>query len=173
MTDPEPPPWVDPAEAGSLRRRIPFRSRGLERCTMCALPPSLCICADLPTIDVATRVLLVIHHVEMKKSTNTGRLAVRILSGGAANVRGAIHGPPRTQVDGPRLVLFPDPAARPVTPADRGKVLVVPDGNWGQARRMINRDPDLLGGELVTVQPAGPSRYGLRRNRRPDALCTF
>lgn len=91
-------------------------------------------------------------------------------------VRGQLGAPPRAPLAaGRRLVLYPDGATRTLQPSDAAAdlVLVVPDGNWSQARRMLNRDPDLLGAEIVTLPPGSPSRYSLRRSPRAATLCTF
>jgi len=52
-------------------------------------------------------------------------------------------------------------------------VLVVPDGNWKQASRAVDRDPAAIGAEKVTLPPGPPSRYRLRRLPHPGALSTF
>ncbi len=120
--------------------------------------------------------VLVVHHVETHKSTNTGRLFARIVKGVDVRVRGQLGAAPRApRAEGRRLVLYPDGARRCLDASDRSDdlVLVVPDGNWSQARRMVNRDPDLADAEIVSLPPGAPSRYGLRRSPRPATLSTF
>lgn len=75
-----------------------------------------------------------------------------------------------------RLVLFPAESARVLGPEDalRGPVvLVVPDGNWRQASRVIHRDEAAAGAEIVTLPPGPPSRYRLRKRHNEAALSTF
>jgi DTW domain-containing protein YfiP len=167
-----------------MRRRVdvpakrPIRGFRTARCPACRLPEGLCACADLPHLAVRTRVVLILHRREAITSTNTGRLAVRMLDGAELRVQ------PRTQPEGPaaplpegrRLVLFPRGDARVLRPEDAAGervVLLVPDGTWSQARRMIHRAPDLAGADLVTVPPSAPSRYRLRTHDREGALCTL
>jgi DTW domain-containing protein YfiP len=52
-------------------------------------------------------------------------------------------------------------------------VLLVPDGNWNQARRAFRRDPDARGAEPVILPPGAPSRYGLRRRPHDAAMSTL
>jgi DTW domain-containing protein YfiP len=66
--------------------------------------------------------------------------------------------------------------ARLLSPEDvvgEPPVLLVPDGTWSQARKLLQRDPDLQRAEIVTLPPGPPSRYGLRRNAREGTLCTL
>jgi DTW domain-containing protein YfiP len=134
------------------------------------------LCDELPSLELRTRVVLVVHHVETHKSTNTGRLFCRMVRGVDVRVRGIPGAPPRpAPAPGKRVVLYPDGAARTLVRDDAADdlTLVVPDGNWSQARRMLNRDPDLVGADVVSLPPGPPSRYGLRRSPRPGTLCTF
>jgi DTW domain-containing protein len=120
--------------------------------------------------------VLVVHHVETHKSTNTGRLFARMVKGVDVRVRGQLGAAPRApRAEGRRLVLYPDGARRSLQASDLSDdlLLVVPDGNWSQARRMVNRDPDLADAEIVSLPPGAPSRYGLRRSPRPATLSTF
>lgn len=117
------------------------------------------------------------HRHEAVTSTNTGRLAARLLSGASVRVRG-LRGEPAAGLlpEGRRLVLFPMAGARPLAPEDAAGeplVLLVPDGTWPQARRLLRRADDLRGAEIVTLPPASPTRYGLRRSPREGTLCTL
>ena len=154
-----------------------MRSRRLPRCQGCGLATALCLCADLPRLGVRTRVVVVMHHVEVWRGSNTGRLAVRMLSGAEMRVRGGrAEGPVAPDPPGRRLLLFPAPGARTLSEADAAAgpvVLVVPDGSWQQARRVGNREPLAQGAEPVVLPTGPPSRYSLRTIRRPGAVCTF
>ncbi|WP_437675078.1 tRNA-uridine aminocarboxypropyltransferase [Sorangium sp. So ce131] len=155
----------------------PIRARGTPRCRGCGLPRAMCLCGALPRLPVRTRVVLLTHRVERTRSTNTGRLVARLLDGAEVRVRGEIAPQPRPPLpEGRRLVLFPSPGARALSPEDtRGEpvVLLVPDGNWNQARRALHRDPDARGAEPVTLPQGAPSRYGLRRAPHEGALSTL
>ena len=154
-----------------------MRSRRTPRCLGCWLPTGMCLCAELPRLVVRTRVVVMMHRREAVTSSNTGRIAARVLEGSSVRVRG---GDPAIDPDplpsGRRLVLFPAAEARLLAPEDAegdGVVLLVPDGTWAQARRLLRRDAIFQGAEVVTLPSAGPSRYGLRRHAREGSVCTL
>jgi DTW domain-containing protein len=160
---------VDPTPSRAIRG---FRAA---RCPACRLPEALCICAHLPRLAVRTRVVIITHRREARSSTNTGRLAASMLDGAEVRVRGGIASTPAPLPEGRRLVLFPRGDARVLDARDADDervVLLVPDGTWSQARRLLLRDPDLAA-DLVTLQPTEPSRYRLRCHAREGALCTL
>jgi len=154
-----------------------IRARGTPRCRGCGLPEEMCVCGELPRLSVRTRVVLLTHRIERTKSTNTGRLVARLLEGSSIRARGELEPKERPPLpEGRRLVLYPAPDARELSPEDaRGDpvVLLVPDGTWNQARRAFNRDPDVMGAEPVKLPAGMPSRYGLRRAPRDGTLSTL
>jgi DTW domain-containing protein len=173
-----------------------MRSRRAIRCPACFLPGAHCICAGLPLlVPMRTSLVVVMHRREAITSTNTGRLAARLLAGSTVRVRGAEGASPRlpdlrsapprpsTQLhrarllpESRRLALFHIKGARELSPADAHAgpvVLLVPDGTWSQARRMLRRDADLASAEPVTLPQGPPTRYGLRRGRREGGLSTL
>jgi DTW domain-containing protein YfiP len=132
----------------------------------------LCLCADIEPLDNRIPVVVVMHPREAPKTSNSGRLAVRMLRQAELRICD------RERSDVPRarrLVLFPCAEARPLRPDDAqpGTLLVVPDGSWRQAKRIARRDRWARGGELVQLCGGAESRYGLRRGSREDALSTF
>lgn len=143
---------------------------------------ALCLCAELPRLELATRVALIMHHREVPRTTATGPLALRALANGELHVHGTrgtpldlstLHGQGRRV-----MLLFPGEGARPLTPALRAEdrrpvTLVVPDGSWRQASRAARRIPGLAEAEPVTLAGGAPSRYRLRREPRPGGLATF
>ena len=146
------------------------------RCSACKMHLPLCICALIPRIDTRTRVLLIAHHYENKKSTGTALLVARSLTNCEVLVRGR-HSAPHSAVawaDGSQpLFLFPGG-----TPIERWAnhsepvTLIVPDGTYGQASRVRQRVPGMLDVPSVTVG-GGPSLYRLRRAPFPGALSTI
>jgi tRNA-uridine aminocarboxypropyltransferase len=155
-----------------------MRTRRLVRCSDCALPVSLCLCRTLPRFDCTTRILVIMHYLEERKPTNTGRLLARILSGAEIALRGSAAlddwmAPAGTR----RLLLFPGAGARVLRPEDAAAgplALVVPDGTWRQARRICLREKTAREAELVTLPAGPPGRYGgLRRTPSEGSLCTF
>jgi len=154
-----------------------IRSRATPRCRGCGLPQEMCLCEQWPRLPVRTRVVMLTHRIERTRSTNTGRIALRLLEGAEIRVRGEIEPQARPPLpEGRRLVLFPSAEARALSPEDaHGEpvALLVPDGNWKQARNAFRRDPDAQGAEPVMLPEGAPSRYGLRRAPNEGSLSTL
>lgn len=145
---------------------IPSVARSLPpgRCAECAFPSALCICSLIPKLEIPTRFVILRHASEIPRLTSTARWAALSLVGSEL-VDYALPGPP---LDGTALaeagtwILFP--SARP-TPAGtvRPSRILVPDGTWQQARRMIQRIPALRTLPRLSLPPAAPAP----RIRRP------
>lgn len=148
------------------------------RCAGCFLLPAFCICPSIPQIENRTRVAIVRHVREHRKSTNTARLAVRALR----NARLYTYGDREYPLDPSQLptagyLLFPealdhsgrpDPNGPPVHDLTHGppplpcQTLVVLDGTWSQARRMSHRLAAVAQMPRLTFS-AIPPRARLRR----------
>jgi DTW domain-containing protein YfiP len=166
----------DDATRGTYRESRTMRSRKAIRCTRCRYSITVCLCDELAPWPVRTRVHVVAHYIELHKTTNTSRLAVRALAGASIHGRGhpdrREHGP---VPEGHRLVLYPSERSRVLSAADARDdlVLVVPDGTWTQAGRIARRDPSAVGAEHVRLPDLGPSRYALRSTAREGAVSTL
>ncbi len=149
------------------------------RCDRCRLKPALCICAQLPRFVTRTHVTLLIHKMELQKSTNTGQLAAACLD----NVTVVPFGydlpdlPVQPWPSGHQpVVLFPVSSAKPVTAIAHCSVrplsLIVLDANWRQANRLRKRFA--ADNVAFVCCPAGPpSVYRLRTEAHDTDLCTL
>ena len=81
-----PPSGASPI-VGTDRRRI------RPRCPRCAMFEPLCLCAELPRIEARAAVVLVAHEGELRRPSNTGRLALSILVGATWSPFGAPERP--------------------------------------------------------------------------------
>jgi len=139
----------------------------------------LCICALIPTIETRTRLILVIHHFEDRKTTNTGRLATECLQNSEVCVRGLTGQPTPTFACDPQsqpLYLFPHEGAIPIEQfagSSRPVTLVVPDGNWRQAAKVRNRVSGMLDVPCVSLPSDVPTAYRLRHESQKDGLATL
>jgi len=152
----------------------------MPRCARCELHLRLCLCAELVPLALATRVVVLSSAKETRQATNTGRLVPLALAGGEVRIleRGAPPLPERAFAEPGRrtLLLFPGPGARELDhePGDaRPITLIVPDGTWRTARRMVGREPALAALECVRLAPGPPSRYRLRSHPDEHCLATF
>lgn len=153
------------------------------RCARCRMHQSLCVCALIPRLETKTRVLLVIHRSEIKKPTNTGRLATDCL----VNSEMVVRGHPETHTEPLRfpagstpILLYPADDAVPLVdlaPSLAGSrvTLIVPDGNWRQAAKVRNRIPGLRDLPCVTLPTSAtkPSVYRLRVEHLEHGLATI
>jgi DTW domain-containing protein len=136
------------------------------------------MCALVPSLETRTRVLLVIHRLEDRKPTNTGRLATLCLKNSEVHVRGHADRPRalRLAPDGSLpVLLYPSEGARLLTEfaeASRPLTLIVPDGNWRQASKVLSRVPELRDVPCVTLPPGPPSTYRLRAEAHGHGLAT-
>lgn len=141
-----------------------------------------CICDAMPTLALATRVCLVIHTNELKKSSNTGRLALRALANSEMRVRGELGATLDLSdllTESYRTFLFyPSKDARElnrdvVEEDERPIQLIVPDGSWRQAGKMLYRHPELKDVPRVKLGAANAPKYYMRAQHRPEGMATL
>ncbi len=141
----------------------------------------LCICELIQPLTLATRVVVLAHFHDERKPTNTSRLVSLALTNAEVRLRGQLGKPLDADnlVDPDRLnlLLYPAPDSAPlsraVLEAGRPVTLIVPDGNWRQARRVRRRVPGLADLRCVRLAPGPPSRYRLRSQPDPRRVSTF
>jgi DTW domain-containing protein len=143
------------------------------RCERCRFPPELCLCPVVPRLDAPCRFLVLRHASERERLTNTARWAALALPGTEI----LDHGLPAPPLDLSALaepgtvVLFPSPVAPPPLAAPP-RLVVVPDGTWSQARRMMQRVPELRTLPRLPL-PGPPAGLRLRRPHRDDGMSTL
>lgn len=152
------------------------------RCARCALLSVACLCADVEPIATASRIVVMMHHREWWRTSNTGRLAGVALTDGHVQVcrkRGVPDTIPHEWLTDRRaVVLFPRVDATPLsalarTADDRPLTLFVPDGTWPEARRIATRIDGLARLPAVTLPAGAASTYLLRSNPDASRLATF
>ncbi|HEY6872381.1 MAG TPA: tRNA-uridine aminocarboxypropyltransferase [Geobacteraceae bacterium] len=158
------------------------RSKRSERCHQCRLHTRLCICSAIPRLDLATRLVLVMHRREWTKPTATGPLALAVLANSELRLQGCREQPldfrDLDTVGRRTMLLYPGEGvpvlSRTFLAGDPRPVnLVVPDGNWRQAARMGRRLPGLEHAEMVRLPVGAKTDWGVRRECHPEGLATF
>lgn len=126
------------------------RSKRSERCQRCRMLEHLCICQSIPRYTLETRLVLVMHRREYKKTTATGPLALEALPNSELRIHGHQDCPlDLSDLNKPErrtLLLYPGDDVPILNRGfldqdNRAVTLVVPDGNWRQAARMGRRLP--------------------------------
>lgn len=137
-----------------------------------------CVCELIQPLATRTRVVIVMPWKESARSSNTGRLAHLSLPNSEIRLRGR-PGHPLDLTDLASaergLLLYPAEDARELGPHDAQgppACLLIPDGTWRQARRVVKHERALAGFERVRLPPGPPSAYRLRQPREPGWLCT-
>ena len=148
------------------------------QCPRCLRPLTHCLCPLIPHLDSRTRVLLLQHPSEVSHALNTARLAALGLSNAELIVGEVFEDlPALLNRPGYRArLLFPAEDAQPMqayAASDEPLLLVVPDGTWRKARKMLHLNPLLAALPRVTLAEGGVSRYRLRKAPGPGALSTI
>ncbi len=151
-------------------------------CPACRLPSWLCVCELAPRVATLTSLLLVVHVHELGRTSNTARLLTLALRDATLVGHGGRGAPADLALHVPAgatpVVLFPGRGARTLTPElvaalQSPLALVVPDGNWKQASRMVKRLPLLAGAVKVALPDRAFTGSALRRNRPGHRMSTY
>lgn len=148
------------------------------QCPRCLRPQTHCLCPLIPSLDSRTRVLLLQHPSEVNHALNTARLAALGLTN-AELIVGEVFADLPTLLKRPGYqarLLFPADDAQPMQAydaSDEPLLLVVPDGTWRKARKMLHLNPLLAALPRVTLAQGAVSRYRLRKAPGPGALSTI
>ena len=143
-------------------------------------PLTHCLCPLIPHLESRTRVLILQHPDETRHALNTARLAALGLANAELRVGETFADLPAELAGAEAWLLFPGEAALAVerlavadagVPAERW--LIVPDGTWRKARRLLHCNPWLAQLPRLTLAEARPSRYRLRKAPGPGALSTL
>jgi DTW domain-containing protein YfiP len=154
-------------------------------CPICFLNRQLCICALIPTIKVKTRLCLVAHAKELKRTTNTGRLAVTALVNSEMRVRGGSRDSKESldlsdllNPDYRPLLFYPSENAIELTKEfvaqdPRPILLIVPDGNWRQASKVHYRHDELKDIPRVMIKEPNTAKLHLRPETTEHGMATL
>ncbi len=149
-------------------------------CSKCARPASVCWCAHLPSIDTRTPILVLQHPREERVAIGTARMASLCLPNAKLvvgvhldddpNVVAALGDPAR-----PAVLLWPGPDALDlaVAPPPGPVTLVVVDGTWSLAKKLVRVNPRIAALPRYALTPSEPSQYRIRREPRAECLSTI
>ena len=141
-------------------------------CPRCLGRGAPCLCAEIEPVHARVEIVIVRHAAELRKQTGSARWAALALGCSVID-----YAATETPFDGSGLpvedawLLFPG-AQETLPPATPPRRLVVPDGTWQQARRMVGRVPELRRLPRLSLGLALPSPR-LRRPREPEGRSTL
>lgn len=149
-------------------------------CPQCELFIDICICSQILPVASKTRISFVVNRKEVFKITNTAKLAFRILNNSDLHIYGN-----RDQVFDPGclaqsknkpLLLFPCSGAKVLsqyTLPNEPIHLIVPDGNWKQARKIARKVMQSIDVLPVKLSNGRPSEYKIRFHPDPEKVSTI
>lgn len=143
-------------------------------CPRCTRPLAHCLCTAIPDLCSHTRVTILQHPEESRHPLNTGRLVALGLRR-AELVCGEVFADSLWQQPGTWL-LFPGDDAicvQAITPGQAVTHLIVPDGTWRMARRLLRLNPGLAALPRLVIPPGEPSRYRVRNTSQAGAVATI
>jgi|TARA_R110000851_G_scaffold278768_1_gene431971 DTW domain-containing protein YfiP len=130
-------------------------------------------------VSSTTRVLILQHPEEDRHPFNTGRLAALSLRNCDLWIGEQFSGLSEELAKFSSVyLLFPGESAK--TPpalaehaATKPTLLIVPDGTWRKASKILYANPQLESLPRVTLGPGNPSRYRIRKAPKPEAVATI
>jgi len=153
------------------------------RCPNCRINQFFCVCASLNPIKIGTQVSLIVHVSELKLTSNTAQFVEKLIPSEAKIfIRGRVNDhfspDPILERSGRPLFLFPDENAIELNESFRENFpgpyhLIVPDGNWNQAKQVKKREAKFDNIQSVKLPPNLIAEYKLRKAPRPDWVSTF
>jgi DTW domain-containing protein YfiP len=173
--------------AERLARSVrPFNARGsrVSRCPDCRVAHAYCLCAWKPEVASRSGMCLLMYDTEPLKPSNTGWLIADVVKDTAA------FGWSRTLPDPAIEQLLNDPQWQPfiVFPGEyapphrvvnqvqlepgRRPLFVLLDATWMEARKMFRKSAYLDRFPVLSLKAEQLSRYGLRRSKNAEHLCT-
>jgi DTW domain-containing protein len=145
-------------------------------CPRCWRPVSVCYCAHIVPLQTQTRVIVLQHPRERDVGVGTVRIARLCLPNAVVRVGIDFADDPVVQAalaSGQAHVIYPGPNARDVESVAPGTpmTLILVDGTWGQAHRLLKVNPALMQLPQLRFTPPQASAYNPIR-REPEAHCT-
>lgn len=159
------------------------RATNGSRCGICRVNEKYCVCRHLKPFAIESNVSLVVHVREMILTSNTAYFAKKMLPQNAeVFVRGKFDETfttePILKRSGRPLFLYPHDDAVELNTGFKELYpgpyhLIVPDGNWQQARKVRNREEGFKDIMAVKLPPGITAEYGLRKALHPEWVSTY
>lgn len=151
------------------------------RCERCLRPAGQCLCALIPQIATTTRLLVIQHPSERRHALNTARFLVEGVVGAQLLVAekidlNSVWYQMLSDPDWHTEVLFPGAGHSLLSASvdiQRPRRLVLLDGTWRKARKLLYLNPVLQSLPKVALPEGLVSRYRLRKAPQPGSLSTL
>ncbi len=149
-------------------------------CFRCMRPERVCYCSVLPKLTTRSRVVLLQHPRESRVAIGSAHMASLCLPSSELHVgvswddskdlARVLSDPTR-----PAALLYPGEGAIDVVrhPPPGPITLVVVDGTWWQARKLVRQSRVLSSLPRYAFVPPSPSEYRIRKEPHPDYVSTI
>ncbi len=158
-----------------------------EMCYRCGWPKSLCWCPSIQPMATRTKFVFLMHPKEYRYAkAGTGRLTHLCLAESELHqgVGFDHHEAVQTLIHDPRnfcTLLYPGENAhdlsadglRPDELGGRRLVVLLLDGTWSEARKMLRLSPSLQQLLRIMFTPAAPSRFVIKQQPQAGCLSTL
>lgn len=146
-------------------------------CLRCRRPISACWCGGLTPVSTRTRVVFLQHPRESRVAIGTARMAHLGLMASELHEGVEFAGHPRVEellLRPGTALLFPgEGAVSPESLAQPPETLLVIDGTWPQARKMLSLNPALRALPRIGFRPRRPGNYRIRREPAEHCVATI
>ena len=160
-------------------KMTPCESNRRPRCCACERPASHCLCSLIPDLDSSTHLLVIQHPSEQRHPLNTARMLVRGLKNAQLLIAEQLSEESvwHQHLQDPAWrteLLFPgaESALLAATADTRPRRLVLLDGTWRKARKILHLNPLLQHLPRVALSAGLQSRYRVRKAPMDGALST-
>ncbi|MFM7213312.1 MAG: tRNA-uridine aminocarboxypropyltransferase [Verrucomicrobiota bacterium] len=148
-----------------------------QTCPRCHRPASVCWCVGLVPVETSTRIVFLQHPRESRVAIGTARMAHLGLRQSELHEGIEFGGHPRIEellVQPGTALLFPGPGAvSPETLPVPPRTLLVIDGTWPQARKMMALNPSLAALPRIGFMSRRPGNYRIRREPNRHCVATI
>ena len=146
-------------------------------CSHCLRPVDHCLCKFVLPFEAHCNFLILQHPNERRKYNSTSKLVTRALTNSRI-VRGLIFDPQeiRSALDGQNaFLLFPsiDAADCETLPLDNGNTVIVLDGTWSEAGKVLSRNPILQQIPKLSFRAPLRSNFLIRKQPKDHYLSTI
>ena len=150
------------------------------QCSLCHFPLSHCLCRHIVPVVTHTELVVLQHPSEVDHAKNSVRLLPLCLS----NMR-VIVGETEADFidlrawlilqDKPIYLLYPSENSQDVShvEASQNAILLLLDGTWRKAHKMLMLNPWLLELPQLSITPTEASKYKIRKAKRSDSLSSL
>ncbi|MBX5482562.1 MAG: DTW domain-containing protein [Myxococcaceae bacterium] len=161
--------WASAGQATRAHRAL---------CLRCRRPARVCYCAHIPSLQTRTHLVFLQHVRERRMPIGTARMAHLALPNSEFHVGIDFAGNERVSalVSEPgTFLLFPGPNARDLRDLREGelKSLIVVDGTWPLAKKLIRVNPALSRLPQLSFRPSRPGNYRIRKEPAEHCVATI